>query len=107
MDDTDKKLMKMAKEDPELFYKRTIDTLLDVYNEDRIAIYSLLGLAVDYIEGREFNSIEKEKQRMMVRHMFDHYEIDSHLDLPIKVNEFIVRANQSKLHNAEPIGSVQ
>ena len=93
------------KANPESLYVKTVQTLMDIYHEDRLVIFTLLSVLGAYLQNIEFSEIEKEQHVMMVEQLYIDYDIHKPEDLVDNINNCIANINSSKLRHT--VGSVQ
>lgn len=100
-------LLDMAKNEPIKFYQRTIDSLLMIHDEDKLAIYTLLGVINGYINGVDYSEKDINYHRLVVKSIFDDYDIDSILDLDTKRKECAEKIITHKLFLMKQTGGIQ
>ena len=103
---TDKEILEMAKKNPEQFYKKTIDGLVQVHHEDRMAIFTLLSIVVAHMSDDDISEEVLKRHRMVVGSMFKDHEIRTIEDLGIKTQECVDLINMSRMDAMTPLGGI-
>lgn len=90
---------------PQKIYAKTIQTLMDIYHEDRLVIFTLMSVLGAYVQNLEHTETERYNHSLMLDSMFDDYDIKDPQDLVTNINNCVDHIKKAKLRHT--VGGVQ
>lgn len=93
--------MQMARQDPERFYKETIESLVQVNNEDRLTLFTLLSILLDYMGGN-VTTDNVRSHLLVVKNIANRYNVKDRQDLQKEVEDS-ARNVQAQRYSSLPI----
>jgi len=103
----DQEIIEMAKKNPEEFYKKVIESLLDFHDEDRITIYSLLFIIIRYIEGENITDEDNKMYHVALTQILDNYNVSKYSDLEKYIRQHKTELAHRKFKQIPVVGGVQ
>lgn len=100
-------LLKLLGKDSGSQYKQTIETLMAMQDEDRMSLFTVLSIAVAYLNGHEMSPTEINKQQITINNILERYEIYSMKILNQKVEECATNLRCNGLIRQPPLGGIQ
>lgn len=94
-------------QDPTTKYKNTIDTLMAIQDEDRLSLFTVLSIAVSYLNGYKISDVDNDKQKLTVNNILQRYGIHSMKILNEKTEECAVNLRTDGLIRKPPLGGIQ
>ena len=87
-------------------HKETIDSLIRMQDEDRMSLFTVLGIAVAYLNKHDLSDVDIDKQNIIVKNILERYEIHSTKILKEKTEECALNLRVSELARIAPLGGV-
>lgn len=95
------------KVNPIAFYEQSLETLSAMQDEDRLALFTVLGMLINELNDVYIEPEERTRQDHIINNILQRYDIKSLEDLRTKTDECYFRMNNRDLLKSEPMGDVQ
>lgn len=90
--------------DPESQHNRTIETLMEMQDQDRIALYTAISIAVAYLNDHDMTEVVVDKQKFTINDILLRYEIHSMKILNEKIQQCSDNLKNRGLIRKPPLG---
>ena len=85
----------------------SLEMMIKIQHEDRLALFAILEMLINYINGYEFSEETLKKQKIIMNDISNRYDIHSMEDLRARTDEAVLGLRLGHLAKMEPLGGVQ
>jgi len=95
------------KVNPIAFYEQSLETLSAMQDEDRLALFTVLGMLINELNNIAIEPEERIRQDHIINNILLRYDIKSLEDLKTRTDECYFRMINRDFLKSEPIGDTQ